>query len=297
MPFAEGRLTRLLWNSTPSGTNLPEDLFGDVSDWPLINDLFEVQSQELFSDLGIPSWLGMGGEVGADGRLGFGPHSGAALRILNQVLAKFSGFRWDDGAVAWAVCPFRGAGTSFGRLAYAVSFQGSAHLLDARTRADWANVLDQQLTEGSRPGRIWNADDRALDVKLRRCSQQIQQADSAERCLLYLHSAARCGDDGNMLIPAENLAAFLWPGPEHDRPNAWMTEVVASLHALLGYQLALVRLGDFGWEPSILSRSSAVSSVEQQSPDIFQVCVSPWLAKALDAFARGTGAENPGVLA
>jgi hypothetical protein len=65
----------------------------------------------------------------------------------------------------------------------------------------------------------------------------------------------------------------------------------------MDFQLALVRFGDSGWEPSILARSSAVSSVAQQSPDIFQVCVSPWLAKALDAFAQGTGAENPGVLA
>jgi hypothetical protein len=272
-------------------------LFGNVVNWPSINDLLESQSHQLFVDLGIPAWQGMGGLVGADGRLGFGPYSSAALRISRQLFARSSGFRWDDGAATWAVRPLIRDGLRSHRLAYAVSFQRSAHLLDARYRADLANDLDERLAQGSRPGRMWDAVDRAIDIKLRRCSRQIHNADDAERCLLYLSRESHRAYRRTVLISSGSLAAFLWRGPENSRPNGGTSEVAARLQAVMDFQLALVRFGDSGWEPSILARSSAVSSVAQQSPDIFQVCVSPWLAKALDAFAQGTGAENPGVLA
>jgi hypothetical protein len=272
-------------NSPRREEGVPQHLFGNVCDWPSINDRLEALSQHLFATHGILAWQGMGGQVGSDGRLTFGVFSTPALQAIDRVLLESPGIRWDDNTGSWALRLIDDKEDPTQRLAHAICFDGSAQLLDSVARARLASRLHAHIDPLILPGRAWDQNDRDRYVQLHRCDQQIQRATDAERFLLYLHRSGCCVDGDVLLIPAEELAVAIWP-QETDRPDDWATDLADRLRGVLGYQLAVLGLSRFGWDPQVLAQASAVSSITFHRRDTFRVCVPPLLGDVLNTFER-----------
>ena len=105
-------------------------------------------------------------------------------------------------------------------------------------------------------------------------------------CLL-LHLRGRLdGQEQDVLLGLEEIkAATRWG--EHRTPLGQpANDLVAVLHVIMGLEIARIRLGDLGWDPRIESRSTAVAYVDQCSPDVYRVHVSPLLGETSNHFGQ-----------
>lgn len=278
------------------GSRGKRSLFARVSDWPLINDLLAARSESLMAGDGITVWQSRGGRIGSDGRFGFGEFSAAARDVLREVADRYPGFRWRDGnGTSWAI-RLTGNESDSHFVAHAVSFNRGVGLLDSRDATRLRNACRSRLVESEQRAGPRTAGQREHHERLLRCARNIELIDAAGRWLLFLGQAEQRTGTGELVVHADELATAFWGSDKSGWPDELPTEVGAFLRAAMGFQVAVVHLGRFGWAPDIVSQSAAISHVELQGADAFRVRVSRLLLDVFTTFTSPSRSKPRGRL-
>jgi hypothetical protein len=278
-------------NSDPAPVD--RGLFAGVADFPSIDEVFAARSLSILASNGISAWYGAGGRRGYDGRLSFGAISSPALEIVQDLADTSCGFRWtDDAGATWAVRFAHDQDHDTDRSAFAVTYRGSAWVIDSRRWRPALQTLRAQVAGCSQPARSWDDADRSRYSSLTRALHSLRLVDGAERILGYLLQRADGKPLGHVLLSVEELESVLASTDAEPHSTPAVGDPAAMLRATMGFEIARLQLGSLGWNPHVIHQSAAVTEVELIGSESFRICVSPLFGEVAATFARAVNLRN-----
>lgn len=248
----------------------PLELFAGAAALPDIHSIFEARSLAYLSTHGIERWVGGGGQLEHDGRLGFSAVSGLGCEILGELLAANRGFQWtDETGGSWLVLPNHEGASESSRTAIAASWYGQAWILDPLARRRATNLIESRIAAGRIPGRQWSSDERAKYAGVVHVSRRLRLVGVAAELLTAWadrHGELEFSPSDAEWMLASNAMDCLAPTAD----NVWAAICTASeLH------VAELRLGLLGWDLRKIRQAAVVTDLVRTSSDRFRLQISP----------------------
>jgi hypothetical protein len=236
--------------------------FTRVQDWPRINYVQSIRSQELLNTVGREAWHEAGGIYSSDGTPGFTSSSPAAIELVREVATSPGGMLWtDQDGIEWAVRLAGGLGPDRNTLyGFAINWHDHGELLDPDVRSHLQQAIVGGLSHAAPPGA---ADPNA---RRRRVSNRLRLYRPAEQLLWATFAAVRQQRSSVVLLPDVMLGQVLWGGNRAIWPKNWRGEIFQILRSLSYLRSEVLRLTNRCWLPRLDAHSVAVAHVELVRP-------------------------------
>ena len=257
----------------------PTEWLAGTAALPNVHSLFEERSLAALAAQGIQRWLGRGGLMQHDGRLGFAPISSLGIEVLSELLAANRGFHCVDGiGSSWLVLHPHPAPSDSSRTAFALSWYRQSWLLDPQARFQAIEVLESRLAAVVRPGRRWTARERAIYAGWSQGLRRLQLAEVGMQIMMALSDRA-----GSVELAAEDVERIA-VAAAFDRAPLSADDIWDAIRAATELQIVELRLGRLGWDPRVIRQSAAARGVERIGPEVFELELSTLWRRAMDTF-------------